>query len=288
MSRQIKSYMLLAITFGVVMSCSTPALAQRQKSFAEQYKNDIEENVDAYCFKKYVGKWSVISARSDIFSVCTVTEVGDYSVITCTGGTVEYNDTDRISAFGGPGSDKAEVLCAKWYTDASCTNLIGYATPVPTVEATRESNLKVTVQHDAQEVNDATGVPGPALGTIDGRDVHYAVVGRFRSMGELNEGLFSDASIGWQALDNFTLDYDGVGNPKSKIYDLGAHDDAAVLLLRFYTGASGTDKYEVLQFCMHEHGKCIPAVSQWGVVVIALLLTAGGTIMIRRRRAMAA
>jgi len=282
MFRQINSFGLVAITIGVLMSCSVPALAAKQTSFAERYENNTGE--PAKCLKKYVGKYTVNKAISDI-GPCTITEVGDYFVITCAGSQVENGDTARVTAFGTPASSKAEVLCAKWYSDATCSTFEGYATPVPNVTATTESNLTVTVEHAAKEVvNDVTGETGDDLPTIHGRDVQYAVAGRFRHMGELNESLFADMSIGWEVLEDFDL----VAGASTS-YDLGEFDDPAVLLFRFYTEDSptpGQSGYELLQFCMK--GACIPAVTEWGLVIIALLVLAAGTIVIRRRRAMAA
>lgn len=73
-------------------------------------------------------------------------------------------------------------------------------------------------------------------------------------------------------------------------FHLGTYKGTDRLLFRFYNVANnyiyGTTDYEVVQFRVRDW--FIPTVSEWGLVVIALLVLAAGTIVIRRRRAMAA
>ncbi|UCC28807.1 MAG: IPTL-CTERM sorting domain-containing protein [Phycisphaerales bacterium] len=72
-------------------------------------------------------------------------------------------------------------------------------------------------------------------------------------------------------------------------FRLGRHRETQRLLLRHYTDLKHnyeSSDYEVVQFMVRDW--LIPAVSEWGLVVIALLMLAAGTIVIRRRRAMAA
>ena len=90
---------------------------------------------------------------------------------------------------------------------------------------------------------------------------------------------------------DFTINHNDV-----TAYDLGEHTTGQVVLFRFDAegvvpdppppGGRGTATHrELFQFRVPAP---IPAVSAWGMVVIALLVLAAGTIVIRRRRAMAA
>ncbi len=282
MFRQIKSSVLFAVTIGVLMSCSTPALAGRQMAVAERYKNPSGDTT-ALCLRKIVKDYVVTRPQSDVFASCTPTVVGvGYVVIECTGGTVAAGDTARVAFFGTAASRKAGVVSAKWYSDASCSTLIDYAEPVPFIDVNTNGSVNVVVEHGAKEWTDPDGPAGNALGTIYGRDVQYAVTDYFRPLDELNEDLFT--SISWTDMNECDFELTSLGATAS--CDLGAIDQSDTVLFRFYTGPSGTDNYELVQFCMSE--TCIPAVSQWGILVIALLLAAGGTMVIRRRRAMAA
>ena len=123
MLRQIKSTVLVGVTIGVLMSCSTPALAQLQTALAERYRNDT--GVAALCLKKIVHDWKIAKGTnpgSDIFATCTWTYVGGgYAVIKCTGGTVASGDKARVSFLGTTTSNKAEVVRAKWYSNTACS-----------------------------------------------------------------------------------------------------------------------------------------------------------------------
>ena len=156
--RQIKSLIVAGIAFGVVMGCNTPALAGKQFAPAERYRSDT--TVAALCLKKVVHDWQIVKGTnpwSDKFTTCTWTDVGDgYAVIKCTGGTVASGDRARVSFLGTAPSGRAEVVRAKWYSDAACLTYEGPGTPVPYIDPTANGNLNVVVGHGAREWDDDT------------------------------------------------------------------------------------------------------------------------------------
>ena len=361
MFRQIKSFVLVAITFGVVMSCAVPALGARKprKFFhGERYINDNEEEQrTAYCLRKIVYRWKIDegTVKSDQFANCDVRQVGDYQIIDCSGaagekdGEVLYNVTDNDTAevtFSGTALDgTAQVVCAKWYNNfdgnGKCTGFIAYARFVGSIKPEETENragpivvpVDVVVENErAQEWNDEANAPVAGTEkTVYGSKIYYAefqgnldedhmtevlwtcvnaasqpppgsrteclndgqcqlvdpVV--YRYCGRYDEGKEPvPGGIDWYpptGVTSFTL----VPGEEERLY-LGTFHKSRRILFRFYTdpdhlGRYRIDDYEVVQFWVLE---LIPAVSQWGLVVIALLVLAAGTIVIRRRKAMAA
>lgn len=279
MSRQITSSVLAGVTIGILLGCSAPALAQLRMAVAERYKNN--SGVPARCLRKIIYNYAIVGQpQSDEFAICTKRTVSGYTVIECTGGVVQPDGTARVAFVGTATSRRAEVICAKWYTDAACTAYPYYAEPVPFVRIDDVFNM--TVEHGAQEWTDPDGPPGPALGTIYGDDVQYAIADYFLPLEDLNEELFT--SISWTDMNGCDFELASLGVTAS--CDLGAIDENDVVLFRFYTGPSGTDNYELVQFRLGELN--IPTVSEWGLVAMTLLGLTAGTIVFMRRRAMAA
>ena len=136
MFRQIKSSMLLGIAVCVLIGGSSPAVADLVKEVfqGERYKNNTGAPVNS--MKKYLYKYNVVQnarhwPQSDKFATCTWTPVGnDYSVIRCTDGVVPAGQTADVKFYVTALPETAEVLCAKWYSDAIWTVPAGYATPV--------------------------------------------------------------------------------------------------------------------------------------------------------------
>lgn len=317
MSRQIKSSVLVGVTIGILLGCSAPALAQFQMAVAERYKND--SGATALCLRKVVYNYAIVGQpQSDEFANCTTRNVGTtgYTVIDCSGadglhgGAVLPGEKSRVAFVGRAINRRAEVICAKWYTDAACTVNPSYATPVPFVSST--GNLSITVEHGAQEWTDADGPVGDPLGTINGSDVYFAVADEFLPVDEVEEILWTcheegvpipgadcrtagDCSPGatcgpppgltWEdpveGRASFQLEWQ-----EQVTYDLREFDENDVILFRFYTEASGTDGYEVLQFRVSDAN--IPTITEWGVAVMTVLLLTAATIVLMRRRAMPA
>ena len=84
---------------------------------------------------------------------------------------------------------------------------------------------------------------------------------------------------------SFTINHGESAGP----FNLGDIGRNKRVLFRYYTDLEDDQylksEYEVIQFRPRD---IIPAVSEWGLLVIALLILAAGTVVIRRRRAMAA
>jgi hypothetical protein len=125
-------------------------------------------------------------------------------------------------------------------------------------------------------------VLGDFLGPITGTDVYYAIANVERSLEQLNEDLYNDPDITWNQLDDFQLDNGG----DRASYNLGDQSSSDFMLLRFVASGEGIQTETILQF---QPSPIIrpPAVSEWGLIVMAMLLMTVGAIVIHKRRQVA-
>jgi len=128
-------------------------------------------------------------------------------------------------------------------------------------------------------------VLGDFLGPITGTDVYYAIANVERSLEQLNGDLYDDPDITWNQLDDFQLN--NGGNTSS--YNLGNLSSSDFVLLRFVASGDGIQTETIHQFQPSPPKIRPPTVSEWGLIVMALLLTTvGGIAIIRRRQQTAA
>lgn len=168
-------------------------------------------------------------------------------------------------------------------------NIIGMAAVEVTASGERDEqgNVWVRVGHSWIEwtgrrwppsTGDALGAP---LGPITGTDVYYAITNVRRSLEELNEARYDDPDIKWERLADFRLT--SGGDPAS--YNLGRLSNRDFVLLRFVATAERIRTETIHQF---QPPSEIPTVSQWGLIIMAVLLVSAGAIVIRRRQRIAA
>jgi hypothetical protein len=125
---------------------------------------------------------------------------------------------------------------------------------------------------------------GPPLGPITGTNVYWAATDHLRPLTELNDALYTDPSLTWAPLDDFSL----LGSGATQDYTLSGPglDSASFLLLRFVAAGEGLSTPTIQQIPLAVHA--IPTVSQWGLIILTLLLLASGIFVVYRRRLPAA
>ena len=127
------------------------------------------------------------------------------------------------------------------------------------------------------------------MGSITGTEVYYAITDHLRDMEDLNEGLFTDPTIDWNPLSGFEL-----GCGQSEFYNISELEpdleDLDVVLFRVEASAGTQSSVEMVQLLVEEvtADPAIPTVSEWGLIVITLLMLTAGTVVLGRRRRAAA
>lgn len=248
----------------------------------QMYHNDTGET--AYDLTKILsGHVNVVGAIHHKFKKHKVDHVFGLTVIHWYDGTVEPCEW-TWACFWGTGP-KPTVLAAFWTREDG--SIIGRAGPaISSGVGVREGGTFVDVGHDWCEWS-GTGYPieegdgcTDGLGEVDLTDVHYAITDVWRTMEELNEDLFTDRDIDWIALESGPINYEGTVS-----YEIPQLAPEDVLLFRFEATEEVQTSREILQY---GKPRAIPAVSEWGVVVMVLLVLSAGTIVFRRFRAVAA
>lgn len=117
--------------------------------------------------------------------------------------------------------------------------------------------------------------PGEPLGPITVSDAYYAVTNVERPLESLNDGLLADPAVTWVPLDGCTLNYG-----ETKTFELPPLATPKVLLFRCDAEAGGEVSREYVQFRLPG----VPTVSEWGLIILTLLLLTVGTILVARRR----
>ncbi len=310
MFRQIKKFMLVAVAVGVVMGGSTPALGDIARyGGGELERNDTGS--PAGCMKKVV-EGNVVNGTvwSLHFAHCKVDHVYGFSVITCWGadligpkfkdGEVASGDYDFLT-YGCNSEPVAEdaVGCKtwKWYSAydpdpavQTCTGYLGSSKPKSLVGMlpvpTGGGSATLVVEHGAEGWNDETQQPtGVSLGPVELWEVYWAKTNTLRRPEQLTEDLFTDPSIDWVLLED-TRTLANLEDDWS--YNLGQLEYGDIVIFRYYSEDSlrAVRDFELVQICAGQ--ACIPAVTEWGLVIIAMLVLTAGTVVIGRRRAMAA
>lgn len=279
MTRCMKSTILVAMTACVFAMGSTYALAW---DVQQHYTNTTGQT--AYDLTKILwGNWTVNEAIHIPFPSHTVTYHNGFTIIHWYGATVPAGSGAYACFNGGSATPEARVLCAYW-TDAA-GNFIGGAMPVLGVGIYAVGgNAIAEVRHNWASWT-GTGYPpqpgdglGTPLGGITVSNVSYAICNVARPLEELNDGLLADPTLTWVPLGGFSLSY-GEMTP----LDLGPIAAPEVVLLRFEAVGGGQTTTEIIQF----RAPSVPTVSEWGLIILTLLLLTAGTILVARRRRVA-
>jgi len=281
MTRWMKGTILIGVTVCVLAASSTPALAW---TVQQRYHNGTGQT--AYDLTKILkGYWNITAAIHDQFAAHSVYHYyynGQwYTIIHWYDGTVAHCQS-TWACFSTSNHKRPKVLCVLW-TDQN-GYFIGPASAVPAigigVDISGGSTI-VTVGHDWANWTgdnyppDSGDTEGTALGTITVSNVYYAVTNVERPMVDLDEALYTDPGITWVPLTGFSLDYG-----QTNAIDLGALNPQDVLLFRCAASAGGETSEEIIQVAL----PTIPTVSEWGLIILTLLLLTAGTIVFARRR----
>lgn len=199
MFRQIRSFALVGVMIGVVVSCTVPALGlPRAFLQGERYVKETGDNAE--CLRKILYKWTInpATAGSDQFANCTVTRVGDYHRIECSGagsgkdGVVANGETATITFSGTALDGAAEVVSTKWLTadtatpEDPCSKFISDAKSVAAVVPRETANRAGQDVHVEVEVENRHGV-----GTVEGSDIYYAAWQGFLHESDMTEVLWT-------------------------------------------------------------------------------------------------
>jgi hypothetical protein len=171
---------------------------------------------------------------------------------------------------------EAPVACAYWTDENGQYINMAVVQPCPSWD---ESSQYVYVKLENRAVlYGGYGYPfspdslGPPAGQLTGTEVAYAVADRRYSLDELRD----DLPLSWVSLPDFDIAYGD-----STIYDLGSHSDGDVIIFKYTGTAEGTQSTEVIQFGL----PLVPSLTEWGLLVLAILVVASGVwIVIHRRK----
>lgn len=279
MTRCIKGMILVGVTVCVLAAGSTNALAwtvqQRYHNGTGQTAHDLTKILE--------GWWTITDAIHDKFASHGVHHHYHngqwYTVIHWYDGSVEHCQW-TWACFDTSNNQQPKVVEVLW-TDLD-SDFIGPAGPAVGVGVDWVAgNTVVTVGHDwaSWTGDDYPPEPGDGPGTPHGpitvSNVYYALTDVERPMAQLDEALYTDPSITWVPLSGFGLTY-GQANP----INLGALPSDRVLLFRCEAAGEGATSQEIIQFRL----AVIPTVSEWGLIVLVLLMLTAGTILFAKRR----
>jgi hypothetical protein len=195
------------------------------------------------------------------------------------GGTPVLDGGSVLGCYNATGSTK---LYGAYWTDANSV-FIGRAAVEVSVTEWREGEVSwVDVEHTWRDWT-GTGFPpmpeddlGDFLGPITGTEVYYAITNIERSLEELTEDLNTNPDITWVALPDFQLN-NGGDTASIELRELSRTD---FVLLRFVLSGEGIRTPTIHQF---QRSPDTPTVSQWGLIVMGLLLLVAGAVVIMRR-----
>ncbi|MHC4567467.1 MAG: IPTL-CTERM sorting domain-containing protein [Planctomycetota bacterium] len=281
MNTRIRAIIVVA---AISLYFATSALAY---DVQEGYTNTTGQT--AYDLTKIIeGEHSITSVIHDKFNSHTVAHHNidgrEFTSIHFYNGQVA--DGDWTWACFSAGGTKPKVVGAFWTTEGG--DIIGPAGPAFTVApGSGASNTVVEVGNtwlswrgtrwDPNDGPSPGDGPGDPYGLIDGT-VSFTTVSSRQSLAALTDNFIDTAS--WTELGTFALDYGATQSFRLPGVSAG---DIVVFRVDAGSNATGTDlsSIEMIQYDVEEG---IPTVSEWGLIVMALLLLTAGTIVIVRRR----
>jgi len=256
MLRQIKGFILVVIIIGIIISCSSKALAW---DCQQKYKNNMDQT--AFDLTK------ILKGDINVKKAITSTDTGgakfkDYevthpegqcTVIHWSNGQVEPNDSTWACFNVHPHGKHITVLNAYW-TDKNAL-FLGDAGPAVSTNGIIDDNgnLNFNMSNNWQRW-EVSGYPlqideGPRdpMGPIYITQVYYTTTDVLRPLEELNETLFIDPNIEWHCLDGVVLN---CGETTS--YNIGQFTGDTVVLFQFIATGDGKSVTEIVQFQVSE------------------------------------
>ncbi len=285
MLRQIKGFILVAVMTGVLMGCSATALAYDCQEWLHNDSGETAHDLTKILKGKHTIERTYPGNKFKDVEVEYHSQQ-DITSVHFSGGTVEHCSwTD--ACFNTKEGPPVEVIHAFWTDEYG--QKIGNVVGVGTNAYDSDGDVVVEVIHEwvdwtgtgyPIEPNDGPGAP---MGPITITDVRYAITDTVRPLEDLNNDLLDPnltPELTWVDVNGVTLNYG-----QSMPYNLGPLEASSVVLFRFMATGEGHESVEMIQY----REPIIPTVSEWGLIVMAvLLLTAGAFVIVQRRRRVAA
>ncbi len=257
----------------------------------EKYLNSMSE--PAYNLTKIIeGEHELNAITKAMNSGCkfnqyVVTYHSGYTKIHWFDGKVDPADT-TWACFEVIPKQAVNVLSAYWTGEDG--KKLDEAGPPVYSNAINYLGLTVELENSWVEWDDNVNEPRASIGPITISDVYWATPTREFDMAELDGRLYDrtdplyDPSLAvWQSLD---APNDPVASGETARFELGNLSEGTIVLFRFKAEGAGQTSEEMIQFEVPPEVPPVepPTLSQWGLIIMALLLVTVGAIMIRKRR----
>ncbi len=281
-----KKYLfLLVIALVMVMAWSTSAFAIDWTDNEYPINNTGQTVYDAV--KILEGHVRILNAMTTVnspghgtFDFYHVWYFGNFTVIKWWGGQVLPGQRASL-CFKRPQGQKSTTI-AIYFTDEH-HNIVSGPVPVGTFGVVaQEGDFLLTIDNDWTHWVGDTIPPAPGdgsgapVGPIDVGNLQYAVVDEEFTMAELNPDLLIDPGITWTPLGSFPL------NPgESEEYNLGALPSGKFVVVAAVIEGMGAETEHLMQFSTTDD---IPTLSEWAMIVFAVVIMALMTYVVVRRR----
>jgi len=274
---------------GLIDYVASPAVADVD-IYQETYRNTTGQT--AYgLVKRIEGNVPIVDAIHDAFEGHLVVHdpTDEWTVLHFGyGGSVPNGETTK-ACFITDRPRAVNVYSAVWW-GPGMEGYIGEAGPPVSsnVNNERDGSTRAELSNDWHAC-DCQGDPldpnecrGEPHGPITITEANFAVIDEPLRMEALDRELLDQHNIPWQALDGPTI----LNHGETGSYNLGQLTPGDVVLLSFTVSGDGQTSEQMLQFKVPR--AAIPALYQWGLIIMAVLLvTAGVVVILRKRRATA-
>lgn len=258
----------------------------------EKYKNNM--HIPAYDLTKIIEGTHEVGVMVEAdnigckFKQSNVTYISGYTVIHWFNGKVDPGDT-TWACFNTYPATTVTVVTAYWTGEDG--EKLGEAGPPVSSTAINYLGLDVELENSWIEWDPGANEPGDSIGDITISDAHWATPTAEFAMAELDGRLYDPCDLNY---DPGLVDWIPLGDPvdptiaygETARFKLGNLSEGAIVLFRFKAEGAGQTSEEINQFAVPPEELPVepPTLSQWGLIIMALLLVTVGAIMIRKRR----
>ncbi|KPL02689.1 MAG: hypothetical protein AMJ73_08405 [candidate division Zixibacteria bacterium SM1_73] len=261
---------LAAIALGVLMVWTAPTLAW---DCQQEYHNNTGQT--ATDLRKVLDREVTITAAiHDKFAQHEWWHEDGKTIIRWYDGAVEHCEW-TWACFDFQGADQVEVEEVYWtqggspYDDAGSS--IGGGASFGTGSSAGYADVTIVARNSLNSQFSDTA-------TIYATNVYWAVVLHRYDLNELNQSLFVDPSITWNPLPDFQLAYE-----ESENIPLGDVRSNTYILFRFHAeqAEGALPVTEIWQIQVPPQG---PTLTQWGLLILVILIVSSGVFIMGRRR----